>query len=106
VLLMDSIVATGNVVNMAIHVLLDHGVAEHNICVVCVMASHAGMMSVCTAFPRIKLVAACVELLDKRMSVSGDDLSELSKRFTRVTAQQLPVDDDDDENVTTPRRGD
>ncbi len=55
VLVVDTLVGTGNRARMALHVLLDHHVKEENICFVCLVSSYSGIQSLARFFPKCKV---------------------------------------------------
>lgn len=60
VLLLDAQIITGAAVIMAIQVLLDHGVKEENITVVCYLANETGLKRVLMAFKQVKFVLGVI----------------------------------------------
>jgi uridine kinase len=61
VLLMDATISTGAAMVMALRVLVEHGVSEENITILCLIASPLGLNVVCGAFPRVKVVVSAVD---------------------------------------------
>ncbi len=61
VILMDSTVSTANAAQMAVQVLIDHGVAVASIVLVCVLAAPQGIDVLLRAFPGLRLVVASIE---------------------------------------------
>lgn len=71
VFLFDGVLATGGAVNMAVQVLLDHGVLEENIVFCCIIAAPEGLHKVTTTFPRMRVVTSWLdEGLDANMFVT------------------------------------
>ncbi|KAJ2780334.1 Uridine kinase [Coemansia javaensis] len=69
VLLMDATIVSGANAMMAIRICLDHGVPEHNIVFIALLATAQGTRAIHAAFPAVKTVVA---ILDPH--VTGDDL--------------------------------
>ena len=61
VILMDATVATGAAAMMAIRVLLDHDVPEHNINLVSLLMAESGVHTIAYAFPNVKIVTTAVD---------------------------------------------
>ncbi|KPI97154.1 hypothetical protein RR46_09061 [Papilio xuthus] len=61
VILMDATVATGAAAIMAIRVLLDHDVPEHNISLVSLLMAEIGVHSIAYAFPQVKIVTSALD---------------------------------------------
>lgn len=61
VVLLDAMCSTGNVVSMAIRVLLDHNVPEENITFMCLMVCPEGAMQLARSYPKIKIITSWVE---------------------------------------------
>jgi uridine kinase len=61
VMLFDTIVSTANNAQMAIRVLLDHGVAESSIIFVCFLGSRQGVKNLAQLFPEITIVASMLD---------------------------------------------
>uniref|UniRef100_A0A0A9VQG4 uracil phosphoribosyltransferase n=1 Tax=Lygus hesperus TaxID=30085 RepID=A0A0A9VQG4_LYGHE len=61
VLLFDGVLSTGNAVNMAIQVLLDHGVRQENIMLVCLVAAPDGLYRLVTFYPKITIIVSWVD---------------------------------------------
>ncbi|KAH9636417.1 hypothetical protein HF086_013471 [Spodoptera exigua] len=58
---MDATVATGAAAIMAIRVLLDHDVPEHNISLVSLLMAEIGVHSIAYAFPQVKIVTSALD---------------------------------------------
>ncbi|KAJ2797961.1 Uridine kinase [Coemansia guatemalensis] len=69
VLLMDSTIVSGANAMMAIRICLDHGVSEHNLIFISLLATPQGTRAIQAAFPAVKVVTA---ILDSH--ISSDDL--------------------------------
>lgn len=61
VMLLDGVLATGGAVNMAVQVLLDHGVPEENITFCCLVAAPEGLYKLISSFPRMRVVVSWVD---------------------------------------------
>lgn len=61
VFLFDTQLSTGVAAIMAISVLLDHGVSEQDVTIVCYMAAEMGITRVGNAYPNVKIVSAVKE---------------------------------------------
>lgn len=61
VLLFDGVLATGGAVNMAVQVLLDHGVLESDIIFCCLTAAPEGLVRLASIFPRLQIVTSWLE---------------------------------------------
>ncbi len=61
VLLMDATLATGAAAMMAIRVLLDHSVEEHNIILVSLLMADQGVHNVAYAFPKVRIVTTAID---------------------------------------------
>jgi len=58
ILLMYPITTTGSTVNLAISVLKEHGVFEHNILLLCLFATPNGLQSINTQYPDVHILAS------------------------------------------------
>ena len=56
VLLLDTQIPSGGTALMAVHVLIDHGVAEESIIFVTFLAGKIGLNRLCKVFPKIRVV--------------------------------------------------
>jgi uridine kinase len=61
VLLLDAVVSTGNVFNMALHVLADHGVLPERVIGAALLAAPSGVVSVCQQHQKVTFVAGALE---------------------------------------------
>ncbi|KAJ2449549.1 Uridine kinase [Coemansia sp. RSA 2336] len=61
VLLMDSTIVSGANAMMAIRICLDHGVPEHNIVFVSLLATPQGTRAIQAAFPNVKIVVSMLD---------------------------------------------
>ncbi|KAJ2363088.1 Uridine kinase [Coemansia sp. RSA 2610] len=61
VLLMDSTIVSGANAMMAIRICLDHGVPEHNIVLISLLAAPQGTRAIHAAFPSVRIVAAILD---------------------------------------------
>ncbi|KAJ2476747.1 Uridine kinase [Coemansia sp. RSA 2131] len=61
VLLMDSTIVSGANAMMAIRICLDHGVPEHNIVLISLLATPQGTCAIHSAFPGVKIVVAMLD---------------------------------------------
>lgn len=82
VLLLVNTLATGNAVSMAIHVLLNHKVAEQNITIVCLMASYRGLSAIASQFPRVRVTCATLTSLNDKLYMATPALSAFSQAAT------------------------
>ena len=64
VLLMDATIGTGAAMVMAIQVLLEHGVQEGRIIVLCLIGSCLGINIITSCFPQVKVVVSDLDALD------------------------------------------
>lgn len=74
-------------VTMAVHVLLDHGVKEENICVGIVLASLVGLSAFAANFPKIRIVVAAVA----NNQVGGDENSSWAAVTKRLVVETAPI---------------
>ncbi|EGG19083.1 uridine kinase [Cavenderia fasciculata] len=89
VLVLDPTIATGASSQMAIRVLLDHGIPEDRIIFVSVIASLKGVMWLNYCFPDIKIVASA---LDNELSENGyilPGIGNYSDRYFGTGVKQL-----------------
>ncbi|KAJ2816227.1 Uridine kinase, partial [Coemansia erecta] len=61
VLLMDSTIVSGANAMMAVRICLDHGVPEHNIVFISLLATPQGTRAIHSAFPAVKIVVAMLD---------------------------------------------
>eukprot|EP00471_Norrisiella_sphaerica_P013916 CAMPEP_0184497136 /NCGR_PEP_ID=MMETSP0113_2-20130426/35766_1 /TAXON_ID=91329 /ORGANISM="Norrisiella sphaerica, Strain BC52" /LENGTH=427 /DNA_ID=CAMNT_0026884113 /DNA_START=230 /DNA_END=1513 /DNA_ORIENTATION=- len=70
VILMDPVLATANTCEMALRILLDHGIQESQIILCCLIAAPQGLLSISRNFPKVRIVCSWVDQgLDKRFFV-------------------------------------
>lgn len=102
VLLFDGVLATGGAVNMAVHVLLDHGVPEDKIVFCCIDSAPEGLHKVTTTFPRLRIVTSWVdEGLDNKFYCKPG-VGYLGDRYFGTGAGAPPAEAD--EAVMSPRK--
>lgn len=61
VLLLDTQLASGVAITMAVSILVDHGIQEENIIVVAYLTSHLAVTRILAAFPKVTIVVARCE---------------------------------------------
>mmetsp|Transcript_47418 Transcript_47418/g.78594 ORF Transcript_47418/g.78594 Transcript_47418/m.78594 type:complete len:567 (-) Transcript_47418:327-2027(-) len=61
VLLMDPVISTSNTCEMALRILLDHGVEESQIILCCIIAAPQGLLSISRNFPKVRIVCSWVD---------------------------------------------
>eukprot|EP00158_Paraphelidium_tribonemae_P005232 Partr_v1_DN27235_c2_g1_i2_m38737 putative uridine kinase len=61
ILLMDATISTGAAMVMALRVLIEHGVAEERIVILCLIASPLGLKVVGKTFPKVRIVVSEVD---------------------------------------------
>ncbi|KAH3685755.1 hypothetical protein WICPIJ_003274 [Wickerhamomyces pijperi] len=73
VLLLDAQIISGAAVIMAIQVLLDHGVREEDISVICYLANEIGLRRVLMAFKKVKIVVGVIGFRENINPDSGEN---------------------------------
>jgi len=71
VVLMDPILATSNTCEMALRILLEHGIREDQIILACIIAAPQGLLFINKHFPKVRIVASWVDQgLDSQLFVT------------------------------------
>lgn len=82
VILMDATIATGTAMRAGVQVLVDHGVPESSIVVVCLAASAQGLSSILRKYPQVRIVSSWLDDgLDEQGRLVPGFGSALSDRF-------------------------
>lgn len=68
VILLDPMLATGGSAEACIHLLLERGVKEEDISLLCLLAAPEGVKRLCDTFPKLSIVTAAI---DERLNEKG-----------------------------------
>lgn len=81
VLLLDPILGTGNTACKTIQVLLDRGVDEAKIMMLCIIAAPEGVHKVCKTYPKVKIVTSEIDQAVDRNYVVVPGIGEFGDRY-------------------------